>query len=208
MSKALGGFDKIRSLSHWSIEQSTSQAKPNRILHSNLPEHHTWAGGVDLIQNFMTHFWLEPKSDSMITLADLSIEQIEEIRSESDWHTPLRISDLESQVNILQNQVNILQNQMNILQNQVDTLTQKEEVVDLKIDWGQVQNVVEAVASELNWNTKISIDDTENLIIVSVSEDKDNIIVETEFDFYSLIKRKLSQDVFKVINFLFISDYD
>ena len=143
----------------------------------------------------------------MITLADPSIKQIEEIRSESDWHTPLRISDLESQVNILQNQVNILQNQMNILQNQVDT-PQKEEVVDLKIDWGQVQNVVEVAASELNWNTKISIDDTENLIIVSVSEDKDDVIVETEFDFYSLIKRKLSQDVFKVINFLFISDYD
>ena len=129
------------------------------------------------------------------------MEQIKEIRRESDRQILLRIDDLE-------NQVNILQSQVNILQNQVETLTQKEEVIDLKINWSHVRTVVEAASFQLNWDIKISIDTAENLIIVSVPEDKDDIIVETEFDFYSLITRELSRDVFKAINFLFISDYD
>lgn len=74
--------------------------------------------------------------------------------------------------------------------------------------WGQVRSVVEAAASELNWNVEISIDTAENLIIVTVSEDQDDLMVETEFDFYELIMKQLGQDVFKAINFLFVSDSD
>ena len=64
--------------------------------------------------------------------------------------------------------------------------------------------VVETVASELNWNVEISIDTAENLILVAVPEDQDDLIVETEFDFYALIIKQLSKEVFKAINFFFI----
>ena len=78
----------------------------------------------------------------------------------------------------------------------------------VRIAWGQVRSVVEAVASELNWNVEISIDTAENLIVVAVPEDQDDLMVETEFDFYTLIMKQLDQNVFKAINFLFVSDSD
>ena len=78
----------------------------------------------------------------------------------------------------------------------------------VRIAWGQVRSVVEAVAFELNRNVEISIDNAENLIIVTVSEDQGDLMVETEFDFYELIMKQLGQDVFKTINFLFVSDSD
>lgn len=87
-----------------------------------------------------------------------------------------------------------------------DVLT--EEVVRLKINWHQVRPVVEAAASELNWNVEISIDTAENLIVVVVPEDQDDLMVETEFDFYALVMKQLDQDVFKAINFFFILDSD
>ena len=77
-----------------------------------------------------------------------------------------------------------------------------------RLPWRQVRSVVEAAASELNWNVEISIDTAENLIVVAVPEDQDDMIAETEFGFYALIMRQLSQDVFKAINFLFVSDSD
>ena len=86
--------------------------------------------------------------------------------------------------------------------------TFREEVANLKINWYQVRSVVEAAAAELNWNVEISIDTAENLVVMSVPEDQDDLIVETEFDFYELIMAQLSQDVFKAINFLFVSDSD
>ena len=58
----------------------------------------------------------------------------------------------------------------------------------VRLDWRQVRSVVEAAASELNWNVEISIDTAENLIVVVVPEDQDDMIAETEFDFYSLIR--------------------
>ena len=70
-----------------------------------------------------------------------------------------------------------------------------------------MRSVVEA-ASELNWNVEISIDTAENLIVVAVPEDQDDLMVETEFDFYTLIMKQLDQDVFKAINFFFVSDSD
>ena len=78
----------------------------------------------------------------------------------------------------------------------------------VRIAWGQVRAVVEAAASELNWNVEISIDTAENLIVVVVPEDQDDLMVETEFDFYALIMKQLDQEVFKAINFLFVSDSD
>ena len=78
----------------------------------------------------------------------------------------------------------------------------------VRLDWGQVRSVVEAAASELNWNVEISIDTADNLIVVTVPEDQDDLMVDTEFDFYELIMNQLDQDVFKAINFFFVSDSD
>ena len=80
--------------------------------------------------------------------------------------------------------------------------------VSVRLDWRQVRSVVEAAASELNWNVEISIDTAENLIIVVVPEDQDDMIAETTFDFYSLIAKQLDTEVFKAINFFFVSDSD
>ena len=77
-----------------------------------------------------------------------------------------------------------------------------------RLPWRQVHSVVEAAASELNWNVEISIDTAENLIVVAVPEDQDDMIAETTFDFYSLIAKQLDTEVFKAINFFFISDSD
>lgn len=74
--------------------------------------------------------------------------------------------------------------------------------------WRQVRSVVEAAASELNWNVEISIDTAENLIVVAVPEDQDDLIAETTFDFYSLIAKQLDTEVFKAINFFFVSAFD
>ncbi len=78
----------------------------------------------------------------------------------------------------------------------------------VRIAWGQVRSVVEAAASELNWNVEISIDAAENLIVVVVPEEQDDMIAKTTFDFYSLIAKQLDTEVFKAINFFFSSDSD
>ena len=84
--------------------------------------------------------------------------------------------------------------------------TFREEIVNLKINWYQVRSAVEAAVSELDWNVEISIDTADNLIVVAVPEDQDDLIVETEFDFYELIMKQLDQDVFKAIHFFFVGD--
>ena len=78
----------------------------------------------------------------------------------------------------------------------------------IHLDWGQVRSVVEAAAAELDWNVEISIDTAENLIVVAVSEDQDDMIAQTTFDFYSLIAAQLDTEVFKAINFFFVSASD
>ena len=78
----------------------------------------------------------------------------------------------------------------------------------VRLDWRQVRSVVEAAASELHWNVEISIDTAENLIVLTVPEEQDDMIAETTFDFYSLIAKQLDTEVFKAINFFFISDSD
>ena len=79
----------------------------------------------------------------------------------------------------------------------------EEEIVKLKVDWRHVRSVVEAAASDLNWNVEISIDTAENLIVMSVPEDQDDRILKTTFDFYSLIAQQLDTEVFKAIHFFF-----
>ena len=78
----------------------------------------------------------------------------------------------------------------------------------VRLDWRQVRSVVEAAASELHWNVEISIDTAENLIVLTVPEEQDDMIAETTFDFYSLIAKQLDTEVFKAINFFFVSDSD
>ena len=53
-------------------------------------------------------------------------------------------------------------------------------------------------------DVEISVNTDENLIIVVVPEDQDDLILETEFDFYSLIIKQLRKEIFKAINFFFI----
>ena len=86
----------------------------------------------------------------------------------------------------------------------------EEENHRVKIDWNYVRDVVEKAASELNWDVEISVDAAENHIIVGMpkDEDQEDMIIETTFDFYSLIARQLDKEIFKAINFFFFSDFD
>ena len=156
-----------------------------------------------------THFWLA--AYSMPITAASRTEQIEERRVGFDWEARLRINYLQNRLNALQDQVETLRQEYRVLRHIISEIKPeafREEEVDVIINWSHVGAVVEAAASELNWNVEISIDTAENLIVVAVPEDQDDLIVETEFDFYELIMEQLSQDVFKVINFLFVSDSD
>ncbi len=156
-----------------------------------------------------THFWLE--AYSMPITAASRTEQIQEREAVFDWQARSRIIDLQNQVNTLQKQVERLIQENRKLRNIISEISPEafiEEEVDVNINWSHVWAVVEVAASELNWNVEISIDTAENLIVVAVPENQDDLIVETEFDFYELIMEQLSQDVFKVINFLFVLDSD
>ena len=139
-----------------------------------------------LLREAETHFWRE--ADALPITADSLTEQIKERKALFDWQ--------------VQSKRNYLQNQLNTLQDQPETF--RDEAVDVNINWSYVRAVVETAASELNWDVEISINTDENLIIVAVPEDQDDLIVETEFDFYSLIIKQLSKEIFKAINFFFI----
>ena len=155
-----------------------------------------------------THFRLAAYS---MPITAAPTEQIQESRVVIDWQVWSRIIDLQNQLNILQAQVDRLIQENRGLRDIILEIKPEafiEEEAAVSINWSHVRAVVEAAASELNWNVEISIDTAENLIVVVVPEDQDDLIVETEFDFYELIMEQLSQDVFKVINFLFVSDSD
>lgn len=138
-------------------------------------------------------------------------EQAEESYIVFDWQARSRIIDLQNQLNILQDRVEILRQENRELRDvilEIKPEAFKEEEVDVNINWSHVRTVVETAVSELNWNIEISIDTTENLIIVAIPEDQDDLIAETTFDFYSLIAGQLNTEVFKAINFFFVSDSD
>ncbi len=140
-----------------------------------------------LTQETKTPLWQE--ADSLPITADSLTEQIKERKVLFDWQ-------VQSGINYLQ------KNQLNTPQDQPKAF--KDETVDVNINWSYVCAVVETAASELNWDVEISVNTEENLIIVAGSEDQDDLIVETEFDFYSLIIKQLSKEIFKTINFFFL----
>ena len=140
-----------------------------------------------LTQETKTPLWQE--ADSLPITADSLTEQIKERKVLFDWQ-------VQSGINYLQ------KNQLNTPQDQQQAF--RDEAVEVNINWSYVRAVVETVASELNWNVEISIDTAENLILVAVPEDQDDLIVETEFDFYPLIIKQLSKEIFKAINFFFL----
>ena len=84
----------------------------------------------------------------------------------------------------------------------------REGEVDLDIEWRHVRSVVEFATSELDWDVGVDIDPVEKFIIVIVPEEQDDLVAETTFDFYSLIAKQLDKEIFKMINFHFISDSD
>ena len=162
-----------------------------------------------LTREAKTHFWQE--AYSLPITADALTEQMQERGGVFDWQARSRIINLQNQLNILQDQVETLRQENRELRDVILDIKPeafKEEEVDVNINWSHVRAVVETAVSELNWNIEISIDTTENLIIVAIPEDQDDLIAETTFDFYSLIAGQLNTEVFKAINFFFVSDSD
>lgn len=210
MSNILKVSGGISSLPAWPMAQRIPQVKQDRMFHSDLPAHSTQAGEVDWRRDFGSYPWLESGVAYMLIPTDLFTEPIEEIRGTSDWHIPLRINYLELQINVLKNHIEELTQENIELRNLVRELKpdSKEETFELNINWSHVRTVAEEAASILNWSIEISINDAENLIIVSVPENQDGMIADTTFDYYSLIAGELGKEVFRAINFYFTSDSD
>ena len=145
------------------------------------------------------------------TAQTLRDEPIEERIYIFDWQVYQSISNLQNQVNALKNHMVALRQENEKLRDIIQELkpeTFREEKVDLNINWSLVRSAIRSAASELNWNIEIVIDEDENLIIVLLKEDQDDMIAETEFDFYSLTAKQLEKEIFKAINFHFVPDYD
>ena len=137
------------------------------------------------------------------------VELVEERRDVSDWQAYEIISYLQIQLNTLQNQVGALRQENGELKEIIRELKPelfREEEVDLNIEWRHVRSVVELATSELDWDVGIDIDPVEKFIIVIVTEEQDDLVAKTTFDFYSLIAKQLDKEIFKMINFHFISD--
>ena len=208
MSNIWGVSGRRSSPSVWPMTQRIPQVKQDRMSHSDFPAHSTQVGEVDWTQYLGPYPWLESGVDYMLIPPDLFTESTEEIRGTSDWHTPLSVNYLELQINVLKNHIKELTQENIELRNLVRELKpdSKEETFELNINWSHVRAVVEEAASRLNWSIEISINDTENLIIVSVPENQDDMIADTTFDYYSLIAEGLGKEVFRAINFYFTSD--
>ena len=175
--------------------QKLSQLEPVQIYHSGWQVRGTvsvhrqaQAGRSVSLPETKIYLWRE--ADSLPITADSLTEQIKERKVLFDWQ-------VQSGINYLQ------KNPLNTLQDQPEAF-RDDETVDVNINWSYVCAVVETAASELNWDVEISVNTEENLIIVAGSEDQDDLIVETEFDFYSLIIKQLSKEIFKAINFFFL----
>ena len=77
---------------------------------------------------------------------------------------------------------------------------------EVEINWSYVKGVVKEAALEMGWDIGWSIETEENLVIIRVKEDQDDLVAETTFDFYALAADSLGKEVFRAINFLFVSD--
>ena len=162
-----------------------------------------------LTREAKTLFWQE--AYSLPITADALTEQMQERGGVFDWQARSRIINLQNQLNILQDQVETLRQENRELRDVILDIKPeafRDESIDVNINWSHVRAVVETAASELSWNVEISIDTAENLIVVAVPEDQDGLMVETEFDFYTLIVTQLGKEVFKAINFFFVSSSD
>ena len=175
------------------------------FLHSRPMPQRLRREGIDRMRLLLQESYCMPAFSSSL------VEQIEERRDVSDWQAHERINYLQVKLNALQNQVGTLRQENGELKNIIRELKPesfRDEEVDLNIEWRHVRSVVELVASELNWDVGIDIDPVEKFIIVTVTEEQDDLVAETTFDFYSSIAKKLNKETFKAINFHFVSDSD
>ena len=175
------------------------------FLHSRPTPQRLRREGIDRMRLLLQESYCMPASSGSL------VEQIEERRDVSDWQAHERINYLQVQLNALQNQMGTLRQENGELKDIIRELKPesfREEEVDLNIEWRYVRSVVELAASELNWDVEIDIDPVGKSIIVTVTEEQDDMIAETTFDFYSLIAKKLNKEIFKAINFHFVSSFD
>ena len=146
-----------------------------------------------------------------VNLENPSVEQILESTVVIDWQAQTKLNDLQDQVNVLQNQVMVL---VQDIQNMRQLLREADQgavglaKTKLNIEWDHVRSVVEAATFELNWDVQISIDTSENLVLISVKEEQDDLIAETTFDFYTFVIAQLGQEVFNELDFYYLSDSD
>ncbi len=146
-----------------------------------------------------------------VNLENPSVEQILESTVVFDWQAQTKLNDLQNQVNVLQNQVVVLVQDMQKLRQGLredDQSAVSLANAELNIEWDHVRSVVEAATFELNWEVEISLDTSENLVVISVKEEQDDLVAETTFDFYTSLVAQLGQDIFNELSFFYLSDSD
>ena len=144
-------------------------------------------------------------------LEDLRVEQMTESTIVIDWQVQAKLNELQDQVTTLQNQVMVMiqdNQKLRELLYEIDPGVVGVAKPSMNIEWDHVRSVVEAATLELSWDVRISIDASENLVVIKVKEEQDDLIAETTFDFNSSVITQLGQDVFKELRFFYISDSD
>lgn len=163
---------------------------------------------------FVAPHFLARESDTsgyQMDLENLRVEQITESTIVIDWQVQAKLNDLQDQVTTLQNQVMVMTQDYQKLREflyEIDPGVVGVATPSMNIEWDHVRSVVEAATLEFSWDVRISIDASENLIVIKVKEEQDDLIAETTFDFNSSIISQLGQDVFKALRFFYISDSD
>lgn len=150
-------------------------------------------------------------SGYQMDLEDIRVEQMIESTIVIDWQVQAKLNDLQEQVTTLQNQVMVItqdNQKLRELMYEIDPGVVGVAKPSMNIEWDHVRSVVEAATLEFSWDVRISIDASENLIVIKVKEEQDDLIAETTFDFNSSVISQLGQDVFKALRFFYISDSD
>lgn len=150
-------------------------------------------------------------SGFQMDLEDLRVEQMTESTIVIDWQVQAKLNELQDQVTTLQNQVMVMiqdNQKLRELLYEIDPGVVGVAKPSMNIEWDHVRSVVEAATLELSWDVRISIDASENLVVIKVKEEQDDLIAETTFDFNSSVITQLGQDVFKELRFFYISDSD
>ena len=168
----------------------------------------------DRTLRFLRHTSVSQRSDFtqyQMNLENPRVEQVLESTIVIDWQAQTQLNELQDQVNALQNQVVALAQDYQKLREVLRGINQgavRLDKIGLNIAWDHVRSVVEAATFELNWDVQISINTSENLVILTVKEEQDDLIAETTFDFYSSVITQLGHDIFKEIHFVYVSDSD